>query len=64
MFKKGCAYSHSRMLDAAILVLGSQRNTDGSYKLKIRWVNRRGLDLGLNEDVTIVKEEVKNWYEI
>lgn len=62
MFKFQHVYTHNRMLDAAILVIKNYRLLDGRYKLKIRWMNRRGMDLGIIENVTIKKEEVKNWY--
>jgi len=64
MFKFAHTYTHNRMLDCAIYVLKSYRLPDGRYKLKIRWMNRRGMDLGIVENVTIVKSEVKNWYTI
>lgn len=52
------------MLDAAIYVLTSYKLSDGRYKLKVRWVLRNGTDMGFIETITIVKEEVINWYQI
>jgi hypothetical protein len=51
------------MLDCVILVIKSFRVQDGRYKLKVRWMNNRGMDLGITENVTITREEVGNWYE-
>ena len=64
MFEYFKLYSHKRMLDAAILVLNSTKFKDGGYKLKVQWMNRRGMCLNITENVTIKSEEVKNWYEI
>lgn len=64
MFKFAHTYTHNRMLDCAIYVMISYRLPDGRYKLKVRWFNRRGMDLGIDEKVIITRDEVKNWYQI
>ena len=64
MFRKFRTYSHIRMLDCAIHILSSYRVKDGRYKLKIMWFNKRGMDLGFRETVTVSPKEVKNWYEM
>jgi len=63
MFELGKVYTHSRMLDTAIYVLG-RFNPSDDYYLTVRWFTRSGLDLNQTEMVTIKKEEVHNWYEI
>ncbi len=64
MFQKYRTYTHKNMLDAAFMVLSSFRTPKGDYKLKIRWFNRRGMDLGLNETVKVVQAQVGNWAEV
>jgi hypothetical protein len=64
MFKTHQTYTHNRMLDVAVYVLKSFRCPDGRYKLKVRWVYRNGMDLRLVENVTVVRNEIKNWYQI
>ena len=64
MFKKFKTYTHKAMLDVVVLVLTSYRLEDGRYRLKVRWFNRRGIDLGIQETITITKPQVKNWYEM
>lgn len=65
MFRQFTLYTHKNMLDCAILVLKSYRVAhDGRYKLKIQWFNKRGMNLGFTERVTITRDQLKNWYEI
>lgn len=64
MFKPYHVYTHKRMLDAAVFVLESVRLPSGGHSLKIRWVNRRGLDLGLVEQIVVNRDQVGNWYEL
>lgn len=63
MFQKYKSYIHKNMLDCVIVVQNSFRLPDGRYKLKIHWFNRRGLDLGIRENVVINREQIPNWYE-
>jgi hypothetical protein len=62
MFKIGHVYSHTRMMDAAILVLSSYKFLNGNYSVRVRWVSKNGGDFAEVEDVVIVEKEVKNWY--
>jgi len=64
MFKQYRVYTHTRMLDCAILVLKSFRIQDGRYKLRVRWMYKNGNDMGFIENVVVVPEQVGNWYEI
>ena len=64
MFQRYKSYTHKNMLDAAILVLGVFRTRTGNYKLKIGWFNKRGMDLGFTERVTITKEQLPKWGEV
>lgn len=64
MFNTSKTYTHKRMLDVAIYVLTSYKLSDGRYKLKVRWVLRNGTDMGFIETITVVKEEIINWYQI
>jgi hypothetical protein len=64
MFRQFRLYTHKNMLDCAILVLKSYRAHDGQYELEIQWFNRRGMNLGFIERVTITRDQVKNWYEL
>lgn len=64
MFRKFRVYTHRRMLDAAILVLGSFRLPNGAYKVRVRWVRKDGFDFGVTEKVLIRRAEVGNWREI
>jgi hypothetical protein len=50
------------MLDMTIYVIRSFELPSGEYRIQARWVNRRGLDIGIVEDFTIKPEEVRNWY--
>lgn len=61
MFKFAHTYTHRKMLDMTIYVLKSFRLIDGRYKLKVRWGNKRGMDIGITENIEIKREEVKNW---
>ena len=63
MFKPWRTYTHKNMLDCVILVLKSFRVQDGRYKLRVRWMNRRGMDLGIIENVTITRDQIENWCE-
>lgn len=62
MFKPGNVYSHRNMLDAAILVTNEFLEDDGSYYLRVRWVLKRGLDLGIVEDISVKEKQIKNWF--
>ena len=64
MFEHGKLYTHDRMLDCAVYVLNSYDLLDGSYKLHILWFNRRGMNLGITEYITINNEEIPNWFEL
>ncbi len=64
MFRPGTTFTHRHMLDAAILVLKCFRDHKGRCHLRVRWVNRRGMDLGITERITIVKEQLSNWREL
>lgn len=51
------------MLDAGILVLKSFRDIKGRYHLKVRWVTRRGMDLGELERITVTRDQLSKWLE-
>lgn len=64
MFKLNKTYTHKKMLDCAILILKTFKLQTADYTIKIKWINKRGMDLGLVENVRITKDQVKNWYEL
>ena len=63
MFYEGQTYTHKRMLDAVIKVILSTPLENGGYRLVITSMNNRGLYLGITEEITVKKEEVRNWIQ-
>ncbi len=64
MFKSYGVYTHRNMIDTNVLVLKSYRLHDGRYRIKIRWLLKNGMDIGLQETITISRPQVKNWREV
>jgi hypothetical protein len=63
-FEKGKVYTHKNMLDMVIFVQDTYHDFDkNAIYLKIRWYNRRGMDINTEEIIRIVKSELGNWYE-
>lgn len=52
------------MLDTAIHVLDILENKSKHIKLKIKWFNRRGMDLNILETIKINKSDFYNWYRL
>jgi hypothetical protein len=63
-FLKGHLYTHTSMLDAAILVVKVQYRGSAYTKLRIEWWNQRGMSLGLGEVITIKREDLRHWREL
>lgn len=62
MFEIGKTYTHRRMLDCMVRILWGSQYLDGKHELKIQWMNRRGMNLGFVEYISIEPKELENWY--
>lgn len=62
-FEKGKSYTHKNMLDMIIKVLEVYPTNKNCSALCIRWFNRRGLDIGIMEDIKIKNKDLPFWYE-
>lgn len=62
-FHRGRCYTHKNMLDMVIYVTHIVFKGNNYTKLRIRWFNRRGLDINQEEVVKIKVSEYENWYE-
>lgn len=62
-FEKGKVYTHKNMLDMVVYVQHAFPANKDYLLLKIKWFNRRGMDINQEETVKIYKNEFFNWYE-
>jgi len=62
-FKKYGVYTHENMLDMVIYVQQILWVNDKYAKLKVKWFNRRSMDINLEEQVKILKSEFCRWHE-
>ena len=62
-FEEGKVYTHRNMLDAAILVL-SVRELEAGHSMDVRWVTKRGLDLGHYDKDLFVPKSAEGWKEL
>lgn len=62
-FEQGKVYTHQNMLDLVIFVQQIFPVNENYLKLKVRWFNRRGMDIKLEETIKINKSEFPRWYE-
>jgi hypothetical protein len=61
-FKARHFYTHKRMLDMVVQVIYIFQS-DHKDVLKVRWFNKRGLNIGLEETIEINEKELHNWHE-
>lgn len=62
-FEQGKVYTHKNMLDTIVYVLQVLPVNNDYTKLKVKWFNRRGMDLNIEEVIEINKSEFSRWYE-
>ena len=62
-FKQGGIYTHQNMLDMVVFVQQVFPVNEDYVKLKVKWFNRRGMDIHVEETITIQKKDLKFWYE-
>ncbi len=62
-FKKGHVYTHQNILDVVIFVQDVLDINEEFVELKIRWFNRRGMDLHAEEVIKVNGKEYPRWYE-
>lgn len=64
MFKPFHKYTHVNAMDVVIFVLSVHYVGPNYTRLKVRWFNKRGLNLNVIQNVKITKEQYPNWSEI
>lgn len=62
-FYRGRTYTHKNMLDMVIYVYCVTPVNEEYTNLKVKWFNRRGLDINQEETVKIKNSDFNNWYE-
>lgn len=62
-FERNKIYTHKNMLDMLVFVIYDYMPFESYTKLRIKWFNRRGLDVNQEETIKITNEEAINWYE-
>ena len=60
-FEKGKLYTHQNMLDTCVYVYNSI--TENPHRIYIGWFLKSGLNMNIEELITIKPEQLEYWHE-